>query len=240
MKLALRRAIALITPARIASGATPAERRLITSDSANTVHILVIEKYYNSDFNTPLPLRHRHQRPILKQNTQQHRIHCGEHQRIRDAGHQHRPRIAVEDVERQRIDDHGADEVGCKHAAPQPVAGAQMRKLLPAQAPYKADGSRAQRDERIDGIARQHAADDVGHHAHDKARPRPKKDTRQHLLGNLVPEIYFCRTVRSMLVSSANLLIVYDEFLIKYSNSIENFILSILSPLPIKKCFIRF
>lgn len=42
MKLALRRAIALITPARIASGATPAERRLITSDSANTVHILVI------------------------------------------------------------------------------------------------------------------------------------------------------------------------------------------------------
>lgn len=42
MKLALRRAIALITPARIASGATPAERRLITSDSANTVHILVM------------------------------------------------------------------------------------------------------------------------------------------------------------------------------------------------------
>ncbi len=42
MKLALLRAIALITPARIASGATPAERRLITSDSANTVHILVM------------------------------------------------------------------------------------------------------------------------------------------------------------------------------------------------------
>lgn len=39
MKLALRRAMALITPARIASGATPAERRLITSDSANTVHL---------------------------------------------------------------------------------------------------------------------------------------------------------------------------------------------------------
>ncbi|SWC22768.1 Uncharacterised protein [Klebsiella pneumoniae] len=42
MKLALLRAIALITPARIASGATPAERRLIASDSANTVHILVM------------------------------------------------------------------------------------------------------------------------------------------------------------------------------------------------------
>ncbi len=37
MKLAFLRAIALITPARIASGATPAERRLIASDSANTV-----------------------------------------------------------------------------------------------------------------------------------------------------------------------------------------------------------
>lgn len=42
IKFALRRAMALITPARIASGATPAERRLITSDSANTVHMLVM------------------------------------------------------------------------------------------------------------------------------------------------------------------------------------------------------
>lgn len=42
MKLALRRAIALITPARMASGAIPAERRLITSDSAKTVHMLLM------------------------------------------------------------------------------------------------------------------------------------------------------------------------------------------------------
>ena len=54
-----------------------------------------------------------------------------------------------------------------------------MGKLLPAQAADQADGRRTQRDERIDGIARQHAADDVGHHAHDETRPRSKEDARQ-------------------------------------------------------------
>jgi hypothetical protein len=127
----------------------------------------------------PLSFRHCHQRPILEQNTQQHRIHRREHQRIRDAGDEHCPCIAVKDVERQRVDDHRADEVCRQHTAPQPGAGAQMGKLPPAQAADQADGRRTQRDERIDGIASQHAADDVGHHAHDETRPRSKEDARQ-------------------------------------------------------------
>ena len=42
MKLALRRAMERTMPARIDSAGMPAERRLIASDSANTVHMLLM------------------------------------------------------------------------------------------------------------------------------------------------------------------------------------------------------
>ena len=56
-----------------------------------------------------------------------------------------------------------------QHADLQPQAGAQPGHLLPCKPRHQTNGTRAQRDERVDGVACQHAADHIGHSAHGKA-----------------------------------------------------------------------
>ena len=66
-----------------------------------------------------------------------------------------------------------------QHADAQPQAGAVVRQLLPGIARHQTNGTGTQRDERVDGITGQYAADDVGHRTHGKACPGPEQQCGQ-------------------------------------------------------------
>ena len=70
--------------------------------------------------------------------------------------------------------------MGRHHTEQEPLAKPQgVRQSLPEPAAYQADGGRPQRDERVDGVARQDTADHIRQRTHGKTCPGPEHDARQ-------------------------------------------------------------
>ena len=66
-----------------------------------------------------------------------------------------------------------------QHAGCQPQAGGKAAQLLPCKARHQTDGACTKGDERVDSVARQHTADDIGHGAHRKACAGAEHHRRQ-------------------------------------------------------------
>ena len=66
-----------------------------------------------------------------------------------------------------------------QHAGCKPQICGKAAQLLPRKTRHQADGTRTQRNKRVDGVARQHTADDIGHCTHRKACAGAEHHRRQ-------------------------------------------------------------